>query len=94
MAAGLATLDILEAENAYARLEGLGQRFESALRDAVILKDVGVAFARVGSNLLALPRLQRSAHRSSCHGARIGRTIPSPLPLCTQQRSLYGALSL
>jgi glutamate-1-semialdehyde 2,1-aminomutase len=49
MAAGLATLEIIESENAYARLEGLGQRFENALRAAVNMRECGVALARTGS---------------------------------------------
>ena len=49
MAAGLATLDVLESENAYARLERIGQRFESALNAAADMKAQGVSMIRVGS---------------------------------------------
>lgn len=49
MAAGLATLDVLGSENAYARLEGLGLRFETALRSQVDMKELDVSMARSGS---------------------------------------------
>ncbi len=49
MMAGLATLEVLESENAYSQLEKRGAVFESMLRDAVTIADHDVAMNRVGS---------------------------------------------
>lgn len=49
MAAGLATLDVIESENAYTKLEAAGARFEDALRAAVDMETLGVALVRAGS---------------------------------------------
>ncbi|MBD3298531.1 MAG: glutamate-1-semialdehyde 2,1-aminomutase [candidate division Zixibacteria bacterium] len=49
MMAGLATLEVLESENAYSQLEKRGAAFESMLREAITLEDHGVAMNRVGS---------------------------------------------
>ncbi len=49
MAAGLAALEALAAGNAYERLEQLGARLESGLRDAAAQAGVPVQFNRCGS---------------------------------------------
>jgi glutamate-1-semialdehyde 2,1-aminomutase len=49
MAAGLATLDAVEREDGYARLEALGVRLEAEVRDVVRRLGVPAGLARVGS---------------------------------------------
>jgi glutamate-1-semialdehyde 2,1-aminomutase len=49
MAAGIATLDVLERENGWARLEALGARLEGAARAVIGKLGVPVGFARAGS---------------------------------------------
>jgi glutamate-1-semialdehyde 2,1-aminomutase len=49
MAAGLAQLSVLEEENAFARLETLGQQIEGATRDALRAAGRDHVFYRVGS---------------------------------------------
>ncbi|MBI5867382.1 MAG: glutamate-1-semialdehyde 2,1-aminomutase [candidate division Zixibacteria bacterium] len=49
MAAGLAALEVIEAENAYERLEQMGARFGATLRQQVDLESLGVALTRIGS---------------------------------------------
>jgi glutamate-1-semialdehyde 2,1-aminomutase len=49
MAAGLATLDVIESEEVYPRLQLLRTRLENALKSAVDLSKLGVSFVRAGS---------------------------------------------
>jgi glutamate-1-semialdehyde 2,1-aminomutase len=49
MAAGIATLDILKAENPYERLDALGARLESGLTRAAAAAGIPHTFNRVGS---------------------------------------------
>ncbi len=49
MAAGLAALEVIEAENAYERLEQMGAKFEATLRQQANLERLGVALTRIGS---------------------------------------------
>jgi glutamate-1-semialdehyde 2,1-aminomutase len=51
MAAGIATLDILEDGTAYTQLEALAARLENGLRDAAASAKAAVAIQRVGSML-------------------------------------------
>jgi glutamate-1-semialdehyde 2,1-aminomutase len=51
MAAGIATLDLLEDETAYALLESLAARLENGLREAATAAKVPIAIQRVGSML-------------------------------------------
>ncbi len=49
MAAGLATLGILEKENGWARLEALGTQLETGARALLQRQDTPASFARLGS---------------------------------------------
>jgi glutamate-1-semialdehyde 2,1-aminomutase len=49
MAAGLATLEVLEREDGWARLEALGARMEEVVRGVLRERGVPVGFARAGS---------------------------------------------
>lgn len=49
MAAGLATLEILEREDAWSRLEAAGAAFDSALRNEINLESIGASLTRLGS---------------------------------------------
>ena len=49
MAAGLATLDVLEREDGWARLETLGAHLEEVVRRVLRERGVPVGFARAGS---------------------------------------------
>jgi glutamate-1-semialdehyde 2,1-aminomutase len=51
MAAGIATLDILEDGTAYTQLEALAARLENGLREAAVAAQAPVAIQRVGSML-------------------------------------------
>jgi glutamate-1-semialdehyde 2,1-aminomutase len=49
MAAGLATLDVIESDEVYPRLQILRTRFESGLKSAVDMSQLGVSLVRAGS---------------------------------------------
>jgi len=49
MAAGLATLEVIERENVYARLEHKGDQFESAMRTRLDLAKYDAGMSRIGS---------------------------------------------
>ena len=49
MAAGLATLEVIENENVYARLEHKAEQFESAIRSRIDLAKYDAGMSRVGS---------------------------------------------
>ena len=49
MTAGLATLEVIESESAYKRLESLGSYFEERIREAVDLADHDISLTRIGS---------------------------------------------
>jgi len=49
MAAGLATLEVIESERVYDRLEQMGKKFETALRRQIDLDALGVSLTRVAS---------------------------------------------
>ena len=49
MAAGLATLDALAAEDGWRRLESLGARLEAGVRGVLAERSLPVGFARLGS---------------------------------------------
>lgn len=56
MAAGLATLEVLEEQDAWTRLESLGQRLEQGLTEASAGRDLPFHLVRVGSLFWLAPR--------------------------------------
>jgi len=49
MAAGLATLDVLEREDGWARLEALGAELDAGVRELIHRREAPASFARLGS---------------------------------------------
>jgi len=49
MAAGLATLDLMEREDGWTRLEALGEQLEQALRETFDAAPIEIGLARIGS---------------------------------------------
>ena len=82
MAAGVATLAILEREEAWSRLEELGRHLEAALAPGLAGAPFPVQLVRAGIALLDEPPGRRAAapcrrHRPGCRGA-LQEDLPRP----------------
>jgi glutamate-1-semialdehyde 2,1-aminomutase len=91
MAAGIATLDILEDETAYTLLEALAARLENGLRDAAAGAKASVAIQRVGAMLTPffLSPAQTAATAGAAGGVPVLKNYADVLQCDTQSYAKF-----